>query len=70
MVWSHSLTLARIHGRSQAKYPHTLIEASGGITQDNIVEYFHESVDVISLGLLSQSVPHIDYSLKIRHAQQ
>jgi nicotinate-nucleotide pyrophosphorylase (carboxylating) len=47
-----------------------LIEASGGITQDNIAEYFHESVDVISLGLLSQSVPHIDYSLKIRHAQQ
>lgn len=54
----------------KAKYPHALIEASGGITQDNIAEYFHESVDVISLGLLSQSVPHIDYSLKIRHAQQ
>jgi len=43
-----------------------LIEASGGISEDNIVEYFDNSVDVISLGSLSHGVPIIDFSLKIQ----
>eukprot|EP01089_Gocevia_fonbrunei_P011847 TRINITY_DN2630_c0_g1_i1.p1 TRINITY_DN2630_c0_g1~~TRINITY_DN2630_c0_g1_i1.p1 ORF type:complete len:308 (+),score=55.62 TRINITY_DN2630_c0_g1_i1:40-924(+) len=48
------------------KYTHSLIEASGGVTVENIADYFTDDVDVISLGLVTQSVPHIDYSLKIR----
>ncbi|KAI8869539.1 nicotinate-nucleotide diphosphorylase [Ramicandelaber brevisporus] len=43
-----------------------LIEASGGITKENIVEYFGPHVDIISLGALSQGVPHVDFSLKIQ----
>jgi len=49
------------------KHPHCMIEASGGMTFDNISQYFCPEVDVISMGSLSQSVPHIDYSLKILH---
>lgn len=48
-------------------HPHALIEASGGITQSNIVEYFSDSVDIISLGAMTQGVPHVDFSLKIRN---
>jgi len=47
------------------KFPHALVEASGGITLDNLAQYFSEDVDVISMGGLTQSVPHIDFSLKI-----
>jgi len=43
-----------------------LIEASGGITLDTLSNFFNDDVDIISLGSLTQSVPHIDYSLKIK----
>ncbi len=51
------------------KHSHALIEASGGITSDNIADYFHDSVDIISLGSITQGVPHVDFSLKIRHTK-
>lgn len=67
----------------KAKHPHVLIEGSGGtwkrrwvgiadstqpgVTKSTLHEYFSEHVDVISLGALTQGVPHIDFSLKIRH---
>jgi len=54
-------------GELKSKHPHILIEASGGVTPDNISGYFSPHVDVISLGSLTQGVPHIDYSLKIKH---
>lgn len=38
-----------------------------GITKQNLHEYFSPDVDIISLGALTQGVPHIDFSLKIRH---
>lgn len=47
------------------KYPHLIIEASGGITSDTIAQYFSPHVDVISQGKLTQGYPSIDYSLKI-----
>ncbi|KAK9764176.1 nicotinate-nucleotide diphosphorylase (carboxylating) [Basidiobolus ranarum] len=43
-----------------------LVEASGGITEETAVSYFCDDIDVLSLGVLTQSVPHIDYSLKIK----
>jgi len=49
----------------KAKYKNVIIEASGGVTVENIDTYFDTNVDVISMGLLTQSVPHIDFSLKI-----
>jgi nicotinate-nucleotide pyrophosphorylase (carboxylating) len=44
--------------------PNIIIEISGGITPDNIVEYAFFA-DRISLGYLTHSVKNIDFSLKI-----
>lgn len=41
------------------------LEASGGITQDNIEEYAKTKVDMISIGSLTASVKSIDMSLEI-----
>jgi len=46
-------------------YPNVLIEASGGITMENMVEYLSEHVDIVSQGALTQGYPCIDYSLKV-----
>lgn len=51
----------------KAVYPKVLIEASGGITKEDVHEYFSDDIDVISMGNLTQGVPHIDFSLKIKH---
>jgi nicotinate-nucleotide pyrophosphorylase (carboxylating) len=42
-----------------------LLEASGGITLDNIEEYAACGVDVISLGALTRNARWIDLSLEI-----
>ena len=42
-----------------------LLEASGGITLDNIQEYAGSGVDVISLGALTRNARWIDLSLEI-----
>ena len=42
-----------------------LLEASGGITLDNIEEYAKTKVDMISIGFLTSSVKSIDMSLEI-----
>lgn len=47
------------------KFPHSLIEASGGITLETLEAYMLPTVDIISLGSLTQSVNHIDFSLNI-----
>lgn len=44
-----------------------MIEASGGIDTSTIASYFGEAIDIISLGSLSQGVPHVDFSLKVQH---
>mmetsp|Transcript_23402 Transcript_23402/g.32694 ORF Transcript_23402/g.32694 Transcript_23402/m.32694 type:complete len:301 (+) Transcript_23402:44-946(+) len=49
------------------KYPHIIIEASGGITTETMPDYLCEHVDVISQGKLTQGYSCIDYSLKITH---
>lgn len=43
-----------------------LIEASGGITKNNISNYFSNDVDIISLGSLTQDIRPVDFSLKIK----
>jgi len=42
-----------------------LIEVSGGITEDNILEYAESGVDIISLGFITHSVNSLDISLII-----
>jgi len=53
----------------KAKFPHVLIEVSGGITLENLSQYFSPFVDIISMGSLTQGVPHVDFSLKIPNLQ-
>ena len=48
------------------KFPHVLIEASGGITSETMGEYLSEHVDVVSQGNLTQGYPCLDFSLKIK----
>jgi nicotinate-nucleotide pyrophosphorylase (carboxylating) len=42
---------------------HALIEASGGITLDNVKEVANTGVDFISIGALTHSAPSLDISL-------
>jgi nicotinate-nucleotide pyrophosphorylase (carboxylating) len=49
------------------RFPHVIIEASGGITVDTMGEYLSEHVDVVSSGTLTQGYACLDFSLKIEH---
>ncbi|KAL2912340.1 nicotinate-nucleotide diphosphorylase (carboxylating) [Polyrhizophydium stewartii] len=42
-----------------------LIEGSGGLTESNVAPYFCPDIDILSFGSITQSVPHIDFSLKV-----
>ncbi len=42
-----------------------VIEASGGVTQANVVEIARTGVDVISVGWLTHSAPALDFSLEM-----
>ena len=43
-----------------------LLESSGGISADNLVEYAETGVDVISLGMITHSARWLDFSLNVR----
>jgi len=47
-------------------YEKILLEASGGITQENLLEYAQTQVNIISLGELTHSVRALDVSLEIK----
>eukprot|EP01113_Clastostelium_recurvatum_P031805 TRINITY_DN4012_c0_g1_i1.p1 TRINITY_DN4012_c0_g1~~TRINITY_DN4012_c0_g1_i1.p1 ORF type:complete len:308 (+),score=106.14 TRINITY_DN4012_c0_g1_i1:38-925(+) len=59
--------LPEVCQRLKAHAPHVLLEVSGGITPATVSQYFAvcDHVDILSMGNLTQSVPHIDISLKI-----
>ena len=44
----------------------SLIEISGGITKDNILDYADLGVDIISLGALTHSTPSLNFSLNLK----
>jgi len=46
-------------------YGKVLVEASGGITEENLLDYAAAEVDLISLGALTHSVKALDISLEI-----
>jgi nicotinate-nucleotide pyrophosphorylase (carboxylating) len=46
-------------------YGKVVLEASGGITADKIVEYASTGVDMVSLGEITQSPRALDISLEI-----
>jgi nicotinate-nucleotide pyrophosphorylase (carboxylating) len=43
----------------------TLLEASGGITIENVAEVAETGVDVISVGALTHSAPSLDIGLDV-----
>jgi len=43
-----------------------LLETSGGITESNLRERAITEIDILSTSSVHQSVPHIDFSLKIQ----
>ena len=49
----------------KAGFGKVLLEVSGGITVENLLEYAQAEVDVISLGELTHSVKALDISLEI-----
>jgi len=51
-------------------FPHVLTEGSGGLNLDTLADYLCEAVDIYSVGNLTQSVPHVDFSLKIQQQQR
>ncbi|KAJ1978616.1 nicotinate-nucleotide diphosphorylase (carboxylating) [Dimargaris verticillata] len=53
---------------AQQGRPDIQIEASGGITEDTVAQYFSPAIDIISLGSVTQGVPHVDFSLKIQRS--
>ncbi|XP_061882705.1 nicotinate-nucleotide pyrophosphorylase [carboxylating]-like isoform X1 [Entelurus aequoreus] len=48
------------------RFPALLIEASGGVTTQNLGRYFSPHVDIISLGCITQGCPVVDFSLKVQ----
>ena len=57
--------LKTVAGRIKAKWPHLIIEASGGITMATMPQYFSPHVDVISQGALTNGYDTLDFSLKV-----
>ncbi|XP_072453695.1 nicotinate-nucleotide pyrophosphorylase [carboxylating] isoform X2 [Notamacropus eugenii] len=49
----------------KAQFPQVGVEASGGITLNNLPQFCGPHVDVISLGALTQAASVVDFSLKL-----
>jgi nicotinate-nucleotide pyrophosphorylase (carboxylating) len=47
---------------------HPLVEASGGVTLDNVRAYAEAGADLISIGALTHSAPAVDISFKLKPA--
>jgi len=50
----------------KAGFDKVLLEASGGITAENLLDYARAQVDVISMGALTHSVKGLDISLEVK----
>eukprot|EP01132_Coremiostelium_polycephalum_P005707 gene5707-7101_t len=58
--------LKSVSSTLKSKYPHVVLEASGGINPSTISQYAIDTIDIVSMGSLTQGVPHVDISLKIK----
>ncbi|KAJ2877830.1 nicotinate-nucleotide diphosphorylase (carboxylating) [Coemansia aciculifera] len=61
------LAASNVKSKCQSTRNNVLIEASGGITEETAALYMLPEIDIISFGTMTQSVPHVDFSLKIAH---
>ncbi|MBM7558710.1 carboxylating nicotinate-nucleotide diphosphorylase [Marinitoga litoralis] len=48
------------------KYPNIIVEVSGGINEENYLNYVDDNIDIISMGKLTTEVKYIDFSLEIK----
>ncbi|XP_059184265.1 nicotinate-nucleotide pyrophosphorylase [carboxylating]-like [Centropristis striata] len=58
-----------LHAAAEAlkqEFPAVVVEASGGVTPENLSSYFSGHVDVVSLGCITQGCPVVDFSLKVQ----
>ncbi|OQY10854.1 MAG: nicotinate-nucleotide diphosphorylase (carboxylating) [Marinitoga sp. 4572_148] len=60
-----SMDAKNIARKLKERYPHIIIEVSGGISEENYLEYVDENIDIISMGKLTTEVKYIDYSLEL-----
>lgn len=51
--------------KSQNLYEHVLLEASGNISQNNLIEYANSGVDVVSMGYITNSAGVLNLSQEI-----
>ncbi|KAJ2019597.1 nicotinate-nucleotide diphosphorylase (carboxylating) [Coemansia sp. S85] len=61
------LAVSNVKTRCLSSHSGVLIEASGGITEETAALFMLSGIDIISFGTMTQSVPHVDFSLKIAH---
>ena len=59
--------IAEVVTYTKRHFPHVLLEASGNITKENIVEYAKTGVDAISSGSLIHQATWLDFSMRITH---
>jgi nicotinate-nucleotide pyrophosphorylase (carboxylating) len=57
--------LAELTAHIKARADHVLVEASGGVTIDNVAEIGASGVDRISIGAFTHSSPALDLSLRL-----
>jgi nicotinate-nucleotide pyrophosphorylase (carboxylating) len=62
-------TVAAWAGRAREAAPEIEIEATGGITLENVRRYAEAGADFISIGALSHSVTAADISLEVSSEQ-
>ncbi|KAH7960957.1 hypothetical protein HPB49_025292 [Dermacentor silvarum] len=58
--------LSQAAQKLKTEFPGVLIEASGGITPENVTQYAVPGIDIISSSLLIQGYPTVDFSLKLQ----
>ena len=57
--------LQRVSVYVKERFPHVLIEASGGIREQTISLYAGPAVDILSMGSLTHGPEAVDFSLKM-----
>ena len=57
--------LKKVAAELKARWPHIIIEASGGITLETMPTFFSPHVDIISQGALTNGYDTLDFSLKV-----
>ena len=66
VVMLDNMSPAQVRGAVERAAGRCRLEASGGVTADNVVEYAEAGVDFISMGALTHSVRASDISVELR----